>query len=98
MVRETAERMSYVMHTQGGGQTIIKKAMRVVWKEVCKVARFKAEPLLQMHDELLLELPDNKSIMAEVDKLMVAALTQTTKLRVPMKASGGYAATWLEAH
>lgn len=96
--RETAERMSYVMHTQGGGQTVIKKAMKVVWREVCKVAKFGAEPLLQMHDELLLELPEKKSIMTEVDKLMVAALTTTTKLRVPMKASGGYAQNWLEAH
>jgi uracil-DNA glycosylase family 4 len=97
-VRETAERMSYVMHTQGGGQTVIKKAMKVVWKEVCKVAKFKAEPLLQMHDELLIEMPENKSVMAEVNDLMVKALTTTTILRVPMKASGGYGKNWLEAH
>lgn len=97
-VRETAERMSYVMKTQGGGQSIVKKAMAVVWKEVCKVAKFKANPLLQMHDELLLELPDRKPIKDEVDRLMVKALTETTKLRVPMKASGGFGPNWLVAH
>jgi DNA polymerase I len=97
-VRETAERMSYVMHTQGGGQTVIKKAMKVVWKEVCKVAEFHADPLLQMHDELLLEMPERKPIMDEVDRLMVGALCNTTKLRIPIKASGGYGKTWLEAH
>ena len=98
MVRQTAERMSYVMYTQGGGQSIIKKAMAVVWKEVCKAARLKAEVLLQMHDELLFELPDNEDIKREVDRLVVGALTTTTKLIVPMKASGGFGQNWLEAH
>lgn len=96
-VRETAERMSYVMHTQGGGQSIIKRAMKVVWDTVCR-AGWGVEPLLQMHDELLMELPDDPELCAMVDSLMVSALTETTKLCVPMKASGGFARNWLEAH
>jgi len=98
-VRETAERMSYVMFTQGGGQTIIKKAMAVMWKEIFKHRdKFHADSLIQMHDEIGAELPDSEQIKKEVDRLMIGALTQTTKLRVPMKASGGYGKNWLDAH
>jgi DNA polymerase I-like protein with 3'-5' exonuclease and polymerase domains len=97
-VRETAERMSYVMYTQGGGQTIIKKAMAVAWKYICQCRDFKAQPLLQMHDELLLEMPNVGWIKESVDAMMIQILCGTTKLRVPMKASGGYGPNWLDAH
>jgi uracil-DNA glycosylase family 4 len=97
-VRETAERNSYVMHTQGGGASIVKRAMAEVWREVCKYPDLKTYPLLQVHDELVMEVPDDECIKAVVNELMTQALTQSTKLIVPMKASGGYAANWLEAH
>lgn len=97
-VRETAERMSYVMHTQGGAAALIKKCLAAVWREVCKCQDFGVEPLLWVHDELLLELPDDECIKAVVNEMMVQILCNTVKLRVPVKASGGFGQTWLSAH
>jgi DNA polymerase I len=96
-VRESAERMSYVMHTQGGGQTLIKKCMAVVWKEVCK-RHSEVKSLLQMHDELLFELPDNGGLKREVDRVCVGAFCHTVKLRVEVLADGDFGPNWLEAH
>ena len=96
-VRETAERMSYVMHTQSGGQSLIKRSMAVIWKEVCKQFR-EVKSLLQMHDELLFELPDNETLKREIDAGCVRAFCETVKLRVPVRASGGFAGDWLHAH
>lgn len=97
-VRETAARMSYVMHTQGGAASLIKKCMAEVWKHVCKYPDFHVDPLLWVHDELLMQVPDDECIKAVVDDTMTNILCNTVKLRVPVKASGGYAQTWLQAH
>lgn len=97
-VRETAERMSYVMHTQGGAAALIKKCMAVMWKEVFKVADLQTDPLLWVHDEIAAQVPEDECIQAVVNEMMNQILSTTVKLRVPVKASGGYAANWLEAH
>lgn len=97
-VRETAERMSYVMHTQGGGQSLIKRCMAMVWKEVCKRSELYIKSLLQMHDELLFEIPDNEWIKREVDEQCTRIFCNAVKLRVPVRASGGCGANWLVAH
>jgi uracil-DNA glycosylase family 4 len=96
-VRESAERMSYVMHTQGGAASLIKKCMKKIWDWVCKGVEG-VEPLLWVHDENLLEVPDREDVKATVDALVTEAMTTAVKLRVPVKASGGYAQNWLEAH
>lgn len=102
-VRETAERMSYVMHTQGGGATIVKKWMKQVWDQVCRDPMLGegTEPLLQVHDELVLEIPEAEWRQALVDDVItraLAALGESMGFRVPLKASGGYGQSWLEAH
>jgi uracil-DNA glycosylase family 4 len=97
-VRGTAERNSYVMHTQGGGAAIVKRAMAEVWRTVCKDPDLGTFPLLQVHDELVMEVPEDECIQTVVNEMMIQALTGTTELIVPMRASGGYAGNWLEAH
>jgi DNA polymerase I len=97
-VRQTAERMSYVMHTQGGAASLIKKCLAAIWKEVCKHPELGVEPLLWVHDELLVEMPEDPCLQEIVDNLMVEILCNTVKLRVPVKASGGYGPSWLAAH
>jgi DNA polymerase I-like protein with 3'-5' exonuclease and polymerase domains len=56
------------------------------WREI--------EPLLQIHDSLLFELPDEEEIVEEVDEVVVMELSQAAPLRVPMGAKGGKAANW----
>jgi len=96
-VRETAERMSYVMHTQGGGQSIVKRAMAKVWKQVCKVLPG-VDALFQMHDELVFELPDDDDTKTLLDLNVKHIFENTTKLRVPVKCAGGFGSNWLGAH
>jgi len=57
-----------------------------VWLEV--------EPLLQIHDSLLFELPDDREVVEEVDEIVVMELSSAYTLRVPMGAKGGRALTW----
>lgn len=97
-IRERAERMSYVQHTQGGAAALMKIGMKRVWEWVCKDHELQTDPLLWVHDENLMELPDKPDIKKAVDILMVEALTGGVKLRVPVLASGGYGYNWLEAH
>lgn len=96
-IRESADRMSYVMHTQGGAAALIKKCMKVIWDTVCKDKALEVDPLLWVHDELLFECPEDERVF-EIDQRINQALASTVKLRVPVKASGGFAANWLEAH
>lgn len=96
-IRETAERMSYVMHTQGGAASLIKRGMKAVWDHVCKNRNMETDPLLWVHDELLMECPDDWRI-SDIDHLMVESMRTTTQLRVPVLVSGGFARNWLEAH
>lgn len=97
-VRETAERMSYVMYTQGGAASLIKRCMAQVWKYVCKDPALDTEPLFWVHDELGLQVPDDECTKSVVDDLMTDILCNTVKLRVPVRASGGFGMSWLEAH
>src|SRR5262249_55650288 len=71
--RESAERMSYVMHTQGGAAALIKKCMAVIWKEIKGMLGMQVEPLLWVHDENLFEVRDDKSVRERVDEIVSGA-------------------------
>jgi DNA polymerase-1 len=80
--RQSGERMALNAPIQGSAADIIKKAM-VVLDAQLRRAGHRAEMLLQIHDELVLEVP-----MAEVDE--VAALTKSVmegivELSVPLR-------------
>lgn len=96
-VREEAERQSHSHVIQGGAQGLLKRAMKVIWNEVCKCQWMETEPLIQVHDELILEVPEDPAIMQLVNDLVVGTMTTVTKLIVPVKAKGGYAYNWAEA-
>jgi DNA polymerase I-like protein with 3'-5' exonuclease and polymerase domains len=52
------------------------------------------EPILQIHDSLLFELPDEDEIISEVDEVVVSCMAHAAELRVPMGAKGGRAKNW----
>ena len=52
------------------------------------------EPLLQIHDSLLFELPDDEEVTSEVDEVVVMELSNARELLVPMGAKGGRAKNW----
>jgi len=85
-IRAEAERQAQATPTQSGAQGVMKRIMRAVWPTLQQLRRdFWIEPLLQIHDALVLEYD---STMAElVDLVMMDAMTTTVQLRVPIRAA-----------
>lgn len=92
-VREAAERMAINMPVQGTSADIIKVAMLDVCREMNQ-RKLHSRLLLQVHDELIFEVPQHELIhMSELaPRLMAAAI----KLDVPLKVDLKYGANWGE--
>ncbi|HWX50984.1 MAG TPA: DNA polymerase I [Roseomonas sp.] len=93
--RGNAERAAINAPFQGGAAEIIKRAM-VRMPRALKAAGLKARMLLQVHDELLFEVPEAE-IEATADCVR-SVMESVAELRVPLKAEIGHGANWGEAH
>ena len=80
--RQSGERMALNAPIQGSAADIIKKAM-VVLAEELRSAGSSAEMLLQIHDELVLEVPDNE--LSDIRTLTVEVMQGIVDLVVPLK-------------
>jgi len=78
---------------------IIKRAMIRVPAALAE-AGLKARMLLQVHDELLFEVPAKEAdaTAALVKKVMEGACAPALTLSVPLVAETGIGANWAEAH
>jgi DNA polymerase I len=77
---------------QGSSADIIKLAMIKIDK---LLERYQAKMLLQVHDELVLEIPQNE--WAELQPKIKATMEGAIDLSVPMVAEIGSGANWMEA-
>ena len=59
-----------------------------------KIKNYKSKMILQIHDELVLEVPENE--LEEIKNLTVKAMEQNQPLRVPLKVEVGLGKTWME--
>lgn len=92
-VRQFGERIAQNTPIQGTAADLMKKAMIDV-QAALDAADTSATMLLQVHDELLLEVPES-----EVDAtrdLVVACMEGAVELNVPLVADSGVGATWYE--
>jgi DNA polymerase-1 len=95
-IRATSERAAINMPIQGSASDMIKIAMLNIFNEFNK-KRFQSKMLLQVHDELLFEVP--LSEMDEVKKIVKNKMETALSLgNVPLKISIGVGNNWLEAH
>jgi DNA polymerase-1 len=94
MVRANAERMAQNAPFQGSAADIVKRAM-VVIDGVLRAARLETRMLLQVHDELLFEVPDRE--LTEARARIVEAMESAAELKVPLKVDVGIGKNWLEA-
>ena len=94
-LRAFAERNAINAPIQGTAADIIKQAMCRVHAWLLE-QRLRTRLLLQIHDELLLEVPEEELplVQAELPKLMEEA----SELCVPLRVSIGVGRHWLEAH
>lgn len=95
VVRGFAERNAVNAPIQGSAADVIKLAMIEVHKAM-KQAKVKSKMLLQVHDELVFDVPlDEIDVMKDLVK---KAMESAVKLEVPMQAEMEIGDNWLEAH
>ncbi len=94
-IRAIAERNAVNAPIQGTAADIIKLAMIRVSDRLQKEG-LKARMVLQIHDELLLEVPENE--IDAVKALLVEEMQGVMELSVPLTVECNYGKTWLEAH
>ena len=94
-IRQQAERLAVNTPIQGTAADLIKIAMARVSK--AKEARnLSARMLLQIHDELLFEVPENE--LEETLGLITQEMEAAIELSVPLKVETGWGKNWSEAH
>jgi DNA polymerase-1 len=88
-LRAEAERQAQATPTQSGAQGIIKRVMRRAWPILRDLRKhIWVEPLLQVHDALVLEYDLDERLT--VDAIMQPLMTTTCTLRVPIRSSFSY--------
>lgn len=95
MVRNFAERNAINAPIQGSSADMIKLAMIEVYKEL-NANNLKAKILLQVHDELVLNVPIQE--LEQVKEILNQKMKSVLKLSVPLEISIHSAKNWLEAH
>jgi DNA polymerase-1 len=94
-VREAAERTAINMPFQGSAADLIKLAMVRLHQQI-QVEHLPCVMLLQIHDELLFEIPENA--VAEMASRIKAAMESVWPLQVPLTVDIGMGTNWAEAH
>ena len=95
MLRQASERAAINGPLQGSAADIIKVAMVSINRWISE-NRSPIKLLLQVHDELLFEVPENY-VEKDIQSL-VNIMEETTLIDVPLVAEYGFGTNWREAH
>jgi len=93
-LRQFAERTAINTPVQGTAADIIKVAMINI-HNLIKSKKLKAKMILQVHDELVFEVPEDE--VTEVKRLVDNEMVNAVKLNVPVKVHIGIGDNWAEA-
>jgi DNA polymerase-1 len=93
-IRKAAEREAINMPIQGTASDIVKIAMLKVDEEF-KRANLEARMLMQVHDELLVEVPEKE--IAKVTEILKHEMETAVSLDVPLVADVGVGDNWMDA-
>ena len=98
-IRAFNERAAINARLQGSAADIIRRAMIHMEAELAK-ARLKAQMLLQVHDELIFEVPEAEvaKTLPVVTRVMEKAPEPALMLSVPLQVEARAAGNWDEAH
>lgn len=94
MQRSFAERTAMNTPIQGSAADLIKAAMIAVYQQF-KQAKLKTKMLLQVHDELVFDVPDKEII--EVKKIVKDKMENVLDLDVPIEVSFKMGKNWRDA-
>ncbi|NWF52705.1 MAG: DNA polymerase I, partial [Nitrospirae bacterium] len=95
VTRQQGERLAINTPVQGSAADIIKLAMINIWR-VFKERNLNTIMILQVHDELLFEVPINE--LQIVKDLVKEKMERVIELLVPLKVEIGYGKSWADAH
>lgn len=93
-VRSFAERTAINTPIQGSAADILKIAMIELDKRL-KEEKLSATMLLQVHDELVFEVPETE--LERLDKLVSEVMEHAVSLHVPLITDSSWGKTWYEA-
>ena len=94
-VRQAGERMAVNTPVQGSAADICKRVMLQIDVEMKSRPHLKSRMLLQIHDELVFECPDQE--VAEMRELVTKEMENAWELKVPLVVSVGVGPSWEEA-
>ena len=92
-----AERIAVNTPIQGSAADIVKMAMLKV-NTALRTNPTGAKMLLQVHDELIFECPDNQKAIDNTLKLIKENMENAVKLSIPLRVSIEYGKNWGEFH
>ena len=93
-LRSFGERVALNMPIQGTAADVMKLAMVSVWKRLKREA-LQACLVLQVHDELIVECPEEEA--EKVAALLEEEMERVVTLSVPLTAEAHWGRNWLEA-
>jgi len=93
-VQQAGRRIALNTPIQGTAADLIKKAMIDIWREF-KKKKLNTKMILQVHDELVFDVPDEEQKIAE--KIVVEKMEKAVSLKVPVKVHVGWGINWAEA-
>jgi len=93
-LRSFAERTAMNSPIQGSAADILKMAMIELAREM-RERKFKANLLLQVHDELIFEVPQDE--LESLQSLVEEVMENAVSLKVPLRADSNVGDNWFEA-
>jgi len=94
-VRQFGERVAMNAPIQGTAADVIKIAMVNIQKRL-EEEKMKSKLILQVHDELVIEAPDEE--VEKAKEILVSEMENVIKLSLPLKAEAEIGKDWYEAH
>jgi len=91
--RKLAERMAVNTVVQGSAADLIKVAMINIYRRI-KQENLAMKMILQIHDELVFELPADRA--KQYSQIIQTEMAQAIKLDVPVTVDVGWGRNWLE--
>jgi DNA polymerase-1 len=94
VTQQAGRRIALNAPIQGSAADLMKKAMIDIWREF-KDRRLRTKIILQVHDELVFEVPEEETRL--VEGLVREKMEHVCPLKVPLKAHLGWGKSWAEA-
>jgi DNA polymerase-1 len=92
--QQAGRRIALNTPIQGTAADLMKKAMIDIWQEL-KKRNLKSKMILQVHDELVFEVPDEEK--DEIEPLVKKKMEDVFSLKVPLKIHLEWGVNWAEA-